>query len=174
MKYRDARLDNYTWKHAGLIESYIEHYDKVKQKAQGIYFYGQIGTWKTRALATIANELLLQWYKSILFYNATSLVSHIRSFIGSNEPDPNNTLVKVKGRWLLLLDDIDKVKSSEWIEEFFYDIVNTRYEKWYPTCYSANIDIANYMKKYTAPIGSRMHELSHLYHMDGEDRRLFL
>lgn len=171
-RYQDALMSNYQWENTDVIADYIHNYRDMKLAAMGLYLFGPVGTGKTRALCTILNERIRTGDTSVLYYNAASLLADIRSLIGDNSDVRNTLMMKIKGRWLLILDDLGKNKPSERVDETLYDIINTRYDRWLITLYSSNLPLDDVMEKYDPAIASRIAENTAQIAFTWPDRRI--
>ena len=99
-------------------------------------FYGSFGTGKTHLLAAIANAVTAVGHVC-RFASVVSLFDAIGERIGQGE-DYHDLLRRAIQAPLLLLDDIDKLKPSEFREETLYKILNGRSSAGLPLALSAN------------------------------------
>lgn len=72
---------------------------------------------------------------------------------------------------LLLLDDIGAAKSSEWVEEVAYRLIDHRYNLLIPTIYATNLDAGSLRDVLGDRIASRLAETCRRVVLDGPDRR---
>jgi DNA replication protein DnaC len=72
---------------------------------------------------------------------------------------------------LLLIDDLAAGKSSEWVEEATYRIINGRYEAMRPTIYTSNLPLDQLRDAIGDRIASRLAETCTRVVMEGPDRR---
>jgi DNA replication protein DnaC len=72
---------------------------------------------------------------------------------------------------LLLVDDIGAAKSSEWIEEVNYRLVNHRYERELPTVFTSNLAATQLGAILGDRVYSRLIEMCQLVPIKGIDRR---
>jgi len=107
-------------------------------KPQGtLVLYGSFGTGKTHLLSAICNEALIKHKTTSLFALAPDLFASIQYRIGRNEDYYD--LVDRAGRTsLLILDDIDKAKWTEFREEIYLSIIDKRVNRGLPTAISTN------------------------------------
>ena len=91
------------------------------------------------------------------------------------ETDVVNPLLSAQ---LLVLDDIGKEKTSEWVEETMTFIVNTRYNYKLTTLFTSNYDdtpdledLDSLCIRVGARLHSRMHEMCEFYDFGGADYR---
>jgi DNA replication protein DnaC len=107
------------------------------QHPQGILaFYGLCGTGKTHLLAAIANHISTAG-QLCLFVSAVTLFDAIQDRIQHKE-DYHALLKRGMTTPLLLLDDVDKLKPSEFREEVLYQLLNGRNTTGSPLAVSSN------------------------------------
>lgn len=113
-----------------------------------IILRGSYGTGKTHLLAALCNELRNRT-KPIgsRFAAAPSLFHAIQDYMKSDYDEPYTDLIrKAINTPLLVLDDIDKAKYSEFREEIYFDIIDGRTKNGKPTAISSNrTDIAQFL-----------------------------
>ena len=99
-------------------------------------FYGDFGTGKTHLLAAIANAVAARG-ETCRFASAVSLFDALQERI-KGEQDYHGLLRQAIATPLLLLDDVDKLKPSEFREETLYKILNGRNVAGLPLALSSN------------------------------------
>jgi DNA replication protein DnaC len=75
-------------------------------------------------------------------------------------------------RFLVVLDDLGREKTSDWTAEVIYTIVNARYERMLPTLVTTNLTGSELATSPYWPAISRLAEDGALVKLDGPDRRL--
>ncbi len=98
--------------------------------------YGSYGVGKTHLLAAIANQCR-QMCMPCLFASAVRLFDAIGERISADQ-DYHDLLKRAIATPLLLLDDIDKPKMSEFRQEIYYQIIDGRTRVGRPLVISAN------------------------------------
>jgi DNA replication protein DnaC len=101
-----------------------------------LVFYGSFGTGKTHLLAAIANAVTTAG-QVCRFASVVSLFDAIGERLGQRE-DYHDLLRRAIQIPLLLLDDLDKLKPSEFREETLYKILNGRHTAGLPLALSTN------------------------------------
>ena len=89
-----------------------------------LYLYGGFGVGKTHLLAAIANQQR-EFGKAVLFASVVTLFDAIQDRIRHDE-DYHELLRRAIATPLLILDDLDKPKASEFRQEMLYQIVDGR------------------------------------------------
>jgi DNA replication protein DnaC len=72
---------------------------------------------------------------------------------------------------LLLVDDLGAAKTSEWVEEVNYRLVNWRYERCLPTLFTSNVRPRELSEKLGDRVASRLIEMAQRVVLEGGDRR---
>jgi DNA replication protein DnaC len=160
------------------------------QKA-GLMFVGSVGIGKTHLAGAVLRELIVNKGASGLFYSYADLLTEIR-----NSYTDNGTLKYFKdedgNRWetesqilnhvinvdVLLLDELGKVKASEWVLDKVREIIGGRYDKKGTTLITTNFPLdprhsseIPLQEKIGADMVSRLREMCHLVLMEGTDYR---
>jgi DNA replication protein DnaC len=102
-----------------------------------LVLHGSFGTGKTHLLAALCNAAVAEQHRSALFTTAPKLFSCIQDCIQAK--DPYAPLIARAFRTsLLVIDDIDKAKHSDFREEIYFEIIDERVKAGRPTAISTN------------------------------------
>lgn len=133
---------------------------------------GPTGTGKTHtayaALRLYSEAVQLADWKAA---SAAALLGDLRPAPGR---DTEAALAAVAGASMLLLDDLGAAKSSEWVEEILYRLIDARYNACLPSIFATNVttpdELAGRLGERTA---SRLTEMcrGHAITLKGADRR---
>lgn len=102
------------------------------QEPYGILtIHGGTGNAKTTALQGIVNELVSMRVQAV-YITAFDLIGYIRAAFSSNgkeviNDDAHARLKKLESVRVLCVDEMDKVKWSDWVQEQLTDLVDVRY-----------------------------------------------
>jgi len=148
-------------------------FENMLATKQGIYLYGGVGTGKTHITYGLLDYLQKQKILYALI-NTNDLFQEIRLDI-TREPGERKFIERdiLNYEGILILDDIGAEKTSEWIEQIFYQIINRRYNNIIPTIFTSNLSIAELGNKIGDRTVSRIVEMCEIIKLDGEDRRLY-
>jgi DNA replication protein DnaC len=147
--------------------------------SKGLCLIGPHGIGKTH-LAVAAMRTVLAGGSQAVFYEVSDLLRLIRStynpVIKTAEMEVLQPLLTAQ---LLVLDDVGKEKTSEWVEETMTFIVNTRYNHRLTTIFTSNYEDnpdAEALDSLRVRVGSRMysriHEMCDFVEYGGADYRL--
>lgn len=154
---RDYRFANWNRNQYANADEYyrtvIEYVNSVQLGTRNwLFIYGPYGTGKTHLSVAalrqlIANHVLdtredmpFPWRG--LFVDWVSHCTAVqKSWSKQNDVDPNTTWRAMKGVEILVIDDIDKRKSSEWALGELFQVIQHRYNNCKPTIITANHSI---------------------------------
>jgi DNA replication protein DnaC len=157
MRYKTATTDNLDDKTKELILKSIEE-DK------GIFIFGNTGTGKTYIMHALANK------KSVEVDNWVMLLAEFRSSM--QRGNYYDDLVEYTGSDYVFIDDIGAEKTSDFVIEFLYIVINKRYENMKRTVISTNLTLAEFGDRYGDRILSRIAEMCVFLELKGADKRL--
>lgn len=156
MRYKNATIEN-------LSEQIKESIKVAIEKDKGVFFYGDTGTGKTYTLNSLAKGkaevdnfvMLLSEFRDAMqkgFY-----FSNLKEYINQD---------------YVFIDDIGAEKTSDFVIEFIYSLVNGRYENLKRTVFATNLTLEKFSERYGERILSRIAEMCVLVEIKGDDRRL--
>lgn len=102
-----------------------------------LVLHGTFGTGKTHLLAALCNEALTKYGTRSLFTTTPTLFAALQQKITHNE-DYYDVVDRAARTPLLVLDDIDKSKWTEFREEIYFAIIDKRVIRGLPTAISTN------------------------------------
>lgn len=122
------------------MRNYAANFARFKENGQGLVLFGDVGTGKTFYSACIANALIDEGY--------TVLMTNFPTLIAKMQRDAFKTdFVKLLAAYdLLILDDLGVERSSEYMQEQVYGIVDARYRAKRPILVSTNLTAQELVK----------------------------
>lgn len=102
---------------------------------QSLLLVGDNGTGKTHALMALVNGYRVLGKYSMYTTSAKMLQSIRDAFDGGDHLYAQSKYESAEG---LAIDEIDRVKFSDWVDEKFFDILNTRFQKGLATWGASN------------------------------------
>ena len=137
---------------------------KAIDENKGIFVYGNTGVGKTYFCHAIANS------KKEKVENFVFLLSEYRDYMMKGFY--NEKIIELCNEDYLIIDDIGSEKTSDFVIEFIYTIINRRYENMKRTVLTTNLQFKDFGEKYGDRILSRIAEMCVLVELKGEDKRL--
>jgi DNA replication protein DnaC len=111
------------------IRTYVGDLGENLRVGRGIWLMGDVGTGKT-TLAMLVSRLALEAGHTVAIYSLPRLLSRIRRTYDAEAGEQSylEFFERLTSVDLLHLDDLGAEKSSDWVLEQLYAIVNDRYE----------------------------------------------
>ena len=115
------------------MRNYAANFERFRERGRGLLLFGDVGTGKTFYSACIANALIDEGY-TVLMTNFPTLIAKIQRDAFKTD------YVKLLTEYdLLILDDLGVERSSEYMQEQVYAIVDARYRAKKPVIVSTNL-----------------------------------
>jgi DNA replication protein DnaC len=131
---------------------------------------GPVGTGKT-TLAMLVSKAALKAGRSVAIYSLPRLLAEIRDSFGA-ERSHIDLLDRLAAVDLLHIDDVGAERTTDWVLEELYSIVNARYEDERSMVITTNIlDRDALCEQITERTVSRLTEMCDQLLLKGEDRR---
>lgn len=156
------------------IRHFARALDKNLDGGRGLWLYGSVGTGKT-TLAMLVSKAALDAGRSVAIYSLPRLLIEIRATF---ETDGDGSYVGFLDRLaavdLLHIDDVGAQKTSEWVLEQLYAIVNARYEAERSIVITTNLERDELATQINERTVSRLEEMCTLVPLFGQDARKFV
>jgi DNA replication protein DnaC len=175
-RYRDAAFDRYpvTEIHAEVVATtrrFAQKIDDHLDAGRGLWFMGHVGTGKT-TLAMLVSKAALESGRSVAIYSLPRLLNEIRE---THRPDRSHLdlLDRLTAVDLLHIDDVGAERTTDWVLEELYSIVNARYEDQRSMVITTNIlEREALCEQITERTVSRLTEMCDVLPLAGDDRRM--
>lgn len=138
-RFKNATFDSWEDKpgtgqcHAA-IKNYADNFSKKTE--HGYCIYGRPGNGKSHLAAALVNAVIQNGYTAV-FIEVPDLFAQIKAtYDGEGSEDAIMRSLAVCD--LLVLDDAGAEKPTEWVQEKFYQIINTRYKNRLPVVITTN------------------------------------
>jgi DNA replication protein DnaC len=145
--------------------------DEKLDAGRGLWFMGPVGTGKT-TLAMLVSKAALRAGRSVAIYSLPRLLNEIRDTHRA-ERSHVELLDRLTVVDLLHIDDVGAERTTDWVLEELYSIVNGRYEDQRSIVITTNIkDRDELCGQITERTVSRLTEMCEELPLDGHDRRM--
>lgn len=151
------------------MENYANNFHDFMKKGQGLLLYGNCGTGKTYAACEVANALIDEGYP-VLATNFARLTNTLQGMYEGKQ----TYIDSLNGFSLLIIDDLGAERTSEFMQEMIYTIIDSRYRAGLPMIITTNMDISkikNPANVEQARIYDRIIERCFPIKVTGESRR---
>lgn len=116
-------------------------------EGQGLFIYGPAASGKTIFAAQLCEKIAEQLWinyqnKQLVFTSTPTIFKELKNSYSTTEKESIDIIEKYMKTWLLVLDDFGvQGKSSEWLIEQMYILINYRYENLLPTIFTSNYSL---------------------------------
>jgi DNA replication protein DnaC len=154
------------------VRSFVSRIDEHLDAGRGLWLMGPVGTGKT-TLAMLVSKEALKAGRSVAIYSLPRLLNEIRDTHRS-ERSHVELLDRLTAVDLLHVDDVGAERTTDWVLEELYSIVNARYEDERSMVITTNLDYDELCSQISARTASRLAEMCDQLPLDGVDRRVEL
>jgi DNA replication protein DnaC len=178
-KYRGASFDrppvtDMPAPQVQVVKRFVRQIDENLDSGRGLWFYGSVGTGKT-TLAMLVSRAALDAGRSVAIYSLPRLLAEIRAtFESDSEGSYVDFLDRLAAVDLLHVDDVGAERTSDWVLEQLYAIVNARYEDERAVIITTNLERDELVDQIRERTVSRLEEMCTLVPLYGEDARRFV
>lgn len=104
------------------LKNYVANFETLRADGHGLLLYGNVGTGKTYAAASVANALIDRDY-SVLMTNFSRITNDLQeSFNGRNKK-----IDRLNDNDLLIIDDLAAERQTDYMNEIIYSVIDARY-----------------------------------------------
>jgi DNA replication protein DnaC len=150
---------------------FADSIERQLDAGHGLWFMGAVGTGKT-TLAMLVSKAALSAGRSVAIYSLPRLLNQIRDTHRA-ERSHVDLLDRLTAVDLLHIDDVGAERTTDWVLEELYSIVNARYEERRSMVITTNIlDREALCEQISERTVSRLTEMCDELPLIGEDRRM--
>lgn len=156
------------------VRAFVRRLEDNLAEGRGLWLFGDVGTGKT-TLAMVVAKAALEAGHSVAIYSMPRLLNEIRrTYEASSDDSYTDLLDRLAQVDLLHVDDLGAERSSPWVLEQLYAIVNARYEAQRSMTITTNLSHEQLVEQVTPRTVSRLREMCEAIPILGEDRRRVL
>jgi len=154
-----------------VVRRYSNHVERQLDDGRGLWFFGSVGTGKT-TLAMLVSRHALEAGRSVAIYSLPRLLAEIRTtFDDGNANSYVDLLDRLTAVDLLHIDDVGAEKTTPWVLEQLYAIVNARYEDQRSILVTTNLERDELAEQINERTVSRLEEMCQVLPLWGADAR---
>ncbi len=176
VRFQNYKITSENQRMFNIAKRYVDNFDDMLKKHQGLLFWGGVGTGKSYTAAAIANELIDRMYSAVM----TSFIKLINELMRFGSDDNEKRLSaadyiqRLNQAQLLVIDDLGAERGTDFALEKVYDIIDSRYRSGKPIILTTNLEMS-YMKncddiRYNR-IYDRIFEMCYPVKVDGKSWR---
>jgi len=140
----------------------------LEDGSKWLYLCGTPGTGKT-LISLVLAQMLLESEKTVHFTTVTDMLDKLRP---SEDFNSREYFEEIKNVDLLILDDIGQEKSSQWVREKLYMLINHRYNECLPIIFTSNKKIEKLKTQISEAVYSRVKSNALFLDLTSDDKRL--
>ena len=154
------------------VRRYDDNLDGHLDAGRGLWLMGDVGTGKT-TLAMLISRVALERRRAVAIYSLPRLLAEIRTtFDDGSQRSYTDLIDRLAAVDLLHLDDLGAERTSEWVLEQLYSIINARYEDGRAVVVTTNLEPPELREQIGARTVSRLVEIcGDPLPLFGQDRR---
>jgi DNA replication protein DnaC len=157
-----------------VVRAYLRNLDQRLEEGRGLWLYGDVGTGKT-TLAMLVSKTALEAGRSVAIYSLPRLLAEIRdTYEEGSRHSYTDLLDRLAEVDLLHVDDVGTEKTSPWVLEQLYAIVNSRYEEQKSIVLTTNLDRDELAEQINPRTVSRLEEMCEELPLFGSDHRKYI
>lgn len=119
------------------MHRYVANWEQMYQRGMGLLLWGDVGTGKSYAAGCIANALLDQGV-SVMMTNFSRILNALSSLQWG---DRNRYIEDLNQYSLLIIDDLGIERSTEYVLEQVYSVIDSRYRSGKPLIVTTNLTL---------------------------------
>lgn len=163
-RYKDATFEGLKPERKQAILDWIAQHKSGKES---VMIYGKPGTGKTHAMYALIEKNPKVRHR---FYNSADLIEEIKS--SYNDRYAQNPVMELKDfDGYLFIDDFGSERLTDFVQDQFYQIINSAYINKRSLIISTNYDLAEIADRLGERIASRLAEMCFIINFGGEDLR---
>ena len=154
------------------VREFVDNIDERLDEGRGLWLVGDVGTGKT-TLAMLVSKAAAEAGRTVAIYSLPRLLARIRRTYDaeSGEDSYLEFFERLTSVDLLHIDDLGAQKSSDWVLEQLYALVDERYEAERSMVVTSNLGYDELREQIGPRVVSRLTEMCQELPLYGEDLR---
>jgi DNA replication protein DnaC len=154
------------------VREFVDAIDERLDEGRGLWLEGDVGTGKT-TLAMLVSKAAVEAGRTVAIYSLPRLLARIRRTYDaeSGEDSYLEFFERLTSVDLLHIDDLGAQKSSDWVLEQLYALVDERYESERSMVVTSNLGYDELKEQIGPRVVSRLTEMCQELPLYGEDLR---
>lgn len=153
------------------VRRFVNRIDENVDDGRGLWFFGSVGTGKT-TLAMLVSSHALEAGHSVAIYSLPRLLAEIRTTFDDDRGNSYTGLLdRLTSVDLLQIDDVGAEKTTDWVLEQLYAIINARYENERSVIITTNLERDELAEQINERTVSRLEEMCEVLPLWGTDAR---
>jgi DNA replication protein DnaC len=154
------------------VREFVDAIDDRLDEGRGLWLEGDVGTGKT-TLAMLVSKAAVEAGRTVAIYSLPRLLARIRRTYDaeSGEDSYLEFFERLTSVDLLHIDDLGAQKSSDWVLEQLYALVDERYESERSMVVTSNLGYDQLKEQIGPRVVSRLTEMCQELPLYGEDLR---
>ena len=156
-----------------VVRRFVRDLEANLDAGRGLWLFGEVGTGKT-TLAMLVSRAALEARRSVAIYSLPRLLAEIRTTF---DPDGDRSYTELLDRLaavdLLHIDDVGAQRTSPWVLEQLYAMINARYEEQRSVVITTNLERDALGEQIGERTVSRLEEMCDVLPLFGADARRY-
>ncbi|MCK4705867.1 MAG: ATP-binding protein [Gammaproteobacteria bacterium] len=164
-RFKDKSFDDYVASSEGergalnICKAYAESFEQREEAGGGMALCGKPGTGKTHLALAIANTIIREFNKTVVFSSVMSAMRRVKSTYSKDSDEKENEAVKAYTQPdMLILDEVGVQFGSDAEKMILFEIINIRYLDMKPTILISNLSISDLEDYIGVRVVDRMRE----------------
>ena len=157
-----------------IVKEYAEGFGR--ETTSGLMLYGKAGSGKTHLAVAITRHIIEQKQIQVRFARVVDLLAEIRKTFNENEQyrteNESDLISRYTSAPLLVIDDLGAEKTTDWVRQILYQIIDERWIEQKPIIVTSNLNLEELEARFEERIASRVAGMCRLVESRDYDYRV--